>query len=195
MDSSILETDPADPRGAIVLETEMERVTSPDGEDWGAPSWRWFRPTPAGRWTQLEALTEGLIRGVQRVNGLGFTQVLALVNPRAYFLALAAAVAECRRRNRWVIFRVPAHPRHLQEGVRQITPIVRAAAEGVRYTGGTYVIPELVPHLQEEMRVYRDRLPPRWRAWGLMSMRHTAAGAWATLLKTGKREGSIKRAV
>ena len=48
VDSSILETALEDPRGAIVLETEMERATSPDGEDWGAPSWRWFRPTRAG---------------------------------------------------------------------------------------------------------------------------------------------------
>ena len=31
----------------------MERAKSPDGEDWGASSWRWFRPTKAGRWTAL----------------------------------------------------------------------------------------------------------------------------------------------
>ena len=35
VDSSILETAPDDPRGAIVLETEMDRAASPDGEDWG----------------------------------------------------------------------------------------------------------------------------------------------------------------
>jgi hypothetical protein len=48
VDSSILETAPEDPRGAIVLETEMHRATSPDGEDWGAPSWRWIQPTASG---------------------------------------------------------------------------------------------------------------------------------------------------
>jgi len=41
IDSSILETTPEDPRGAIVLETEMERAKSPDGEDWGAWSRGW----------------------------------------------------------------------------------------------------------------------------------------------------------
>ena len=95
VDSSILETAPDDPRGAIVLETEMERAKSPDGGDWGAPSWRWFRPTRTGRWTALENLTEALVRGVRRVEGLGIPHVIALVNPRGYFLALAAAVAEC----------------------------------------------------------------------------------------------------
>ena len=34
VDSSILETAPEDPRGAIVLETETHRAKSPDGEDW-----------------------------------------------------------------------------------------------------------------------------------------------------------------
>jgi hypothetical protein len=45
VDSSILETAPDDPRGVIVLEIEMQRAKSPDGEDWGTPSWQWFRPT------------------------------------------------------------------------------------------------------------------------------------------------------
>ena len=46
VDSSILEKAPDDPRGAIVLETEMDRAKSPDGEDWGAPS----RPLPIPSW-------------------------------------------------------------------------------------------------------------------------------------------------
>jgi hypothetical protein len=95
VDSAILEPAPHDPRGAIVLETEMGRAKSPDGEDWGAPSWRWFRPTRSGRWTALENLPEALERGVRRVEGLYLPHVIALVNPRAYFLALAAAVEEC----------------------------------------------------------------------------------------------------
>src|SRR5574342_175274 len=71
VDSSILETAPRVVRGAIVLETEMERAMSPDGEDWGAPSWCWFRPTRVGRWSALENLAEALVRGVRRVDGLG----------------------------------------------------------------------------------------------------------------------------
>lgn len=183
VDSSILETAPEDPRGAIVLETEMDRAKSPDGEDWGAPSWRWFRPTRAGHWTALEELTEALIRGVRRVEGLGIPHVLALVNPRAYFLALAAAVEECGLLDQWILCRVPAHPRHLLDGVRQVVPTVRATAEGIHQAGGVYVIPELLPALHDETRRYRDPLPPRWRRWGAIPTRRSAARTWATLHK------------
>jgi hypothetical protein len=186
VDSSILETAPDDPRGAIVLETEMHRAKSPDGEDWGAPSWRWFRPTPAGRWAQLEVLTEGLIRGVQRVNGLGFTQVLALVNPRAYFLALAAAVAECGLQDRWVLFRVPAHPRHLLKAVREIVPVVRAAAAGTQLAAGIYPVPAFLSALRHESHGYRDPLLPQWRKWGKVSEGSTDAIRWAALIQAIK---------
>jgi hypothetical protein len=189
VDSSILETAPDDSRGAIVLETEMHRAKSPDGEDWGAPSWRWFRPTRARRWTALENLTGALVRGVQRVEALGFTRVFALVNPRAYFLALAAAVAECGLLDRWVLFHVPAHPRHLLDGVRQITPVVRAAVKGIHHAGGIYTIPTLLPALQDEMCRYRDRLPPRWRSWGRVQSDRVVRRSWARLEKAmAKRE-------
>jgi len=188
VDSSILETAPDDPRGAIVLETEMERAMSPDGEDWGAPSWRWFRPTPAGRWTALENLTDALVRGVRRVDGLRIPQVVTLVTPRGYFLALAAAVAECGLLDRWILFHVPSHPRHLLEGVRQIAPIVRTAAGGVHHAGGTYAVPALLPTLRDETCRYRDRLPPRWRRWGTVPSGRAATNAWASLRKG--REGA-----
>jgi hypothetical protein len=181
VDSSILETAPDDPRGAIVLETEMHRAKSPDGEDWGAPSWRWFRPTRAGRWTTLEKLTDGLIRGVWRVEALGFNQVFALVNPRAYFLALAAAVAECGLLDRWVLFRFPAHPRHLLDAVRQIVPIVREAAEGVRHAGGIYIVPTLLSVLLRELKRFHEPLPFRWRSWGRVQSERTVRRSWAGL--------------
>ena len=185
VDSSILETAPDDPRGAIVLETEMERAKSPDGGDWGAPSWRWFRPTRTGRWTALENLTEALVRAVRRVEGLGIPHVIALVNPRAYFLALAAAVAECGLLDRWILFHVPAHPRHLLEGVRQIAPIVRAAVEGAHYAGGIYAVPVLLPALRDETRRYRNCLPLSWRRWGEVPTGRAAERAWTTLLQPG----------
>jgi hypothetical protein len=186
VDSSVLETAPDDPRGAIVLETEMHRAKSPDGEDWGAPSWRWFRPTPAGRCAQLEALTEGLIRGVQRVNGLGFTQVLALVNPTAYFLALAAAVAECGLLDRWVLFRVPAHSRHLLKAVREIVPVVRAAAVGTKLAASIYPIPVFLSAIRHESHGYWDPLLPQWRKWGKVSKGSTDAIRWAALIQSIK---------
>jgi hypothetical protein len=163
VDSSILETAPDDPRGAIVLETEMERAMSPDGKDWGAPSWRWFRPTKAGRWTTLEKLTDALVRGVHRIEGLGIPHVIALVNPRAYFLALAAAVAECHVLDRWVLFRVPAHPRHLRLAARIVAAVVRHTMEGARLPGGNVGVRALLPALHRECPLYRDSLPARWR--------------------------------
>ncbi|OGW80251.1 MAG: hypothetical protein A3B72_02630 [Omnitrophica bacterium RIFCSPHIGHO2_02_FULL_45_28] len=56
VDSSTLETEPRGSKGAIVFETEMDRVRNSTGEDWGAPSWRWFRPTVTGRCEYLEIL-------------------------------------------------------------------------------------------------------------------------------------------
>jgi hypothetical protein len=181
VDSSILETAPNDPRGAIVLETEMERATSPDSEDWGAPSWRWFRPTRAGRWTALENLTDALVRGVRRVEGLGIPQVIAPVNPRAYFLALTAAVAECGLLDRWLLFHIPAHPRHLIPAVRTIAPVVRGATHGVTPPGGVYSIPMLLPALRREVASYRDPLPLRWGSWGHVPSERVVRRSWAGL--------------
>src|SRR3989338_4033392 len=38
VDSSTLETEPTGSKGAIVFETEMNRVRNPTGKDWGAPN-------------------------------------------------------------------------------------------------------------------------------------------------------------
>jgi len=162
VDSSVLETEPKISKGAIVFETEMERVKNPTGEDWGAPNWRWFRPTADGKCEYLEALTESLIKGINRVKKMGFSQVFALVNPRGYFLSLAAAVDRCGLLNKWVLFRVPAHPRHLIPAVRYITPIIHAASEGKKVKGDIYLIPELLKFVKKESKIYRDRLPEPW---------------------------------
>jgi hypothetical protein len=183
VDSSTLDTDPEDPRGAIVLETEMHRAANPAGEDWGAPSWRWFRPTRSGRWKTLEALTEALIKGVLRVNGMGIPNVLALVNPRAYFLALAAAIEECGVSKKWVLFRVPAHPRHLIPAVREVVPAIRATAMGKRFPGGIYHIPSLYPYLHEEEKHYRHSLPDRWGKHNVLPTVSEVREKWKTIEK------------
>ncbi len=181
VDSAILETARDDPRGAIVLETEMDRAKSPDGQDWGAPCWRWFRPTRTGRWTRLERLTDALVRGVRRVDALGVEQVLAVVNPRGYFLALAAAVAQSERRGRWVLCRPPAHPRFLARAVGAVTPLVRAAAAGVALPGGVYPIPTLWSALQDEARRYVEPVPPPWQQWSRLPAAADAQRRWETL--------------
>ena len=169
VDSSTLESQPLDSRGAIFLETEMHSVRNPEGEDWGAPSWRWFRPTPTGYWKKLEALTEALAKGVRKIEGMGFSQVLTLVNPRAYFLAMAAGVGKCGLLHRWVLFRLPAHPRHLLFAVQQVVPFVYTAADGSNFMGGIYTIPDLYSILHRESKNYRHSLPAPWKEYNRFS--------------------------
>ena len=189
VDSSILETAPHDPRGAIVLENEMHRARNPEGEDWGAPAWRWFRPTPAGNWNQLEVLTEALIKGVRRVEGFGFSQVLGLINPRAYFLALAAAAGRCGVLDRWVLFRVPAHPRYLLPALREIIPFVRAAAGGRHLRGGVYPIPDLYQVLRREAESYRHPLPAPWDKCNRLPHLQGVKTRWTRLLADANLPG------
>jgi hypothetical protein len=181
VDSSTIEIRHDDPLGAIVLETEMHRVINPTGEDWGAPSWRWYRPTRAGSWENLDALTDAIIRGIRRISKFGIKNMIALVNPRAYFLALAAAVGECDLLGKWVLFRVPAHPRHLIPAVREVAPVVRAAACGGMIEGGIYHIPPLFPFLQEEDKIYRHVLPGRWKGYGRLPRFSDVRARWELL--------------
>lgn len=184
LDSSTLETKPEDPRGAIVLETEMHRAANPDGEDWGAPSWRWFRPTPAGKWNKLEKLTDAVIKGVLRINGMGIGRVVAVVNPRAYFLALAAAVRKCGLMDQWILFRTPAHPRFLIKAVREVSPFVRAAARsGVQIDGGIYIVPSLYSYLKAHEGIYRHVLPEPWREINQVPSLRYVSKQWNLLAK------------
>lgn len=181
VDSSILETQPADRRGAIVLETEMHRAKNPGGEDWGTPSWRWFKPTASGSWTHLEELTKALVRGIKRVEEFGMNQVLALVNPKAYFLTLAAAAHQCGVLGKWTLFRVPAHPRYLPLAVKEVTPFVRFAATGGYLPGGIYHIPKLLPNLKKEAMAYRDNLPVPFRQFNRLPSIREVRERWAIL--------------
>jgi len=169
VDSATLEVKSDDPRGAIVLETEMDRVRNEEGEDWGAPSWRWFRPNSKGQWMYLEKLTAALVKGVRRIDSMGFNEVVALVNPRGYFLSLAAAVDQCGLLDKWILFRPPAHPRYLLSSVREITPFVRKAAERENLKGGIYPISSLYSALKKEERFYKTRLPEPWKKFNIFS--------------------------
>lgn len=180
VDSSTLETEPRGSKGAIVFETEMGRAKNPTGKDWGAPNWQWFRPTAAGKCEYLEALTESLVKAVRRVDKMGFSQVFAVVNPRGYFLSLAAAVDRCGLLNKWILFRVPSHPRHLLTAVRQVAPIVCAAAEGKKFKGGIYLIPELYPFMQKENKFYKDALPLPWKEYGKLVL-NSVERKWVSL--------------
>jgi len=113
---------------------------------------------------------------------MGFSQVLTLVNPRAYFLALTAAVIECGLLDSWVIFRSPAHPRYLINSVRQIAPFVRAAAEGSNIKSGIYPIPDTYPILQQDERTYRHILPNPWKRCNQVPSIHEVKKRWASLI-------------
>ena len=188
MDSSTLDTESRSSKGAIVFETEMDRAKNPTGEDWGAPNWCWFKPTKAGKCEYLEALTESLIKGIHRVEKMGFSQVFALVNPRGYFLSLAAAVDKCGLLNKWVLFRVPSHPRHLLSAVRQIAPFVHTAAEGKKLKGGIYTIPGLYPFLQKENKTYKGFLPKPWQEYTNLPGIYDVKTQWMLLTKVGKKK-------
>lgn len=181
LDSSTLETEARGSKGAIVFETEMDRAKNPTGKDWGAPNWRWFKPTKAGKCDYLEALTESLVKGIRRVEKMKFSKVFALVNPRGYFLSLAAAVDRCGLLNDWTLFRVPSHPRHLLSAVRQIAPFVRAAAEENKVKGGIYPIPELYPFMQKENKFYKDTLPISWKEYGRLVDFNSVKRKWVSL--------------
>ena len=187
LDSSTLETEPKPSKGAIVFETEMDRAKNPTGKDWGAPSWRWFRPTVAGNCEYLETLTESLVKGVRRVEKMGFSQVFAVVNPRGYFLSLAAAVDKCELLNEWMLFRIPSHPRHLISAVRQITPFIHATAEGKKLKGGVYPIPALYPFMQKENKIYKDSLPKPWQKYSGLSRINEVKTRWLSLTDALKR--------
>jgi len=189
VDSSTLDTEPKGSKGAIVFETEMYRAKNPTGKDWGAPSWRWFKPTKAGKCEYLEALTESLVKGVRRVEKMCFTQVFALVNPRGYFLSLAAAVDKCGLLNRWILFQVPSHPRHLLSAVRLVAPFIRAAAEGEKLKGGIYPIPALYPFLQKENKIYKDSLPKAWKEYGQIINFDSVKKRWVFLRRRFKITG------
>ena len=188
LDSSTLETEPNGSKGAIVFETEMDRAKNPTGKDWGAPNWRWFKPTKSGNCDYLETLTESLIKGAQRVEKMGFSQVFALVNPRGYFLSLAAAVDKCGLLNKWVLFRVPSHPRYLLSAVRQLSPFVRTAADGAKLKGGIYPIPDLYPFLKKENKLYKNSLPQPWQKYSNLIDISEVKIRWSLLMGSLKKE-------
>lgn len=190
VDSSTLETEPGGSKGAIVFETEMGRARSPSGKDWGAPSWRWFKPSKAGKCQYLEALTESLTKGIRRVDKMKFSKVFALVNPRGYFLSLAAAVDRCGLLSEWTLFRAPSHPRHLVSAVRHITPFVCAAADGNKINGGIYPILELSPFLRKENKAYKGSLPQPWQDYSGLPCETDIKTQWqhlTSVLKIKKR--------
>jgi hypothetical protein len=128
------------------------------------------------------------MRGVRRINEIGFEKVFGLVNPHAYFLALASAVKKCGLLDSWVLFRIPAHPRHLITTVRDIGPFVRAAVNGAKMPGGIYAVPKVLPSLKRELRHYREVPPSPWGRFNLCPELGEAQYRWEQL-----RDASLNR--
>ena len=100
VDSSVLEN-PKDALGALVWETEMDRVRNPTGEDWGPPEWQFYDPTHEEGLEELTSLTESLRRALRRLSST--IPRFAVLDPFAYFIALAAAVREEGQSALWSI--------------------------------------------------------------------------------------------
>jgi hypothetical protein len=116
---------------------------------------------------------------------MGIQNVVALINPRAYFLALAAAVNECDLQKKWILFRMPAHPRHLIPAVGEVAPMIRAITVGEgRMNGGIYHIPKLYPFLESEEAAYRDKLPNRWGPYGKLPGFKEVEKTWTSVEKS-----------
>jgi hypothetical protein len=82
---------------------------------------------------------------------------------------------------KWILFRVPAHPHHLIPAVKEVAPFVRSVAGGARIKGGIYHVPLLFPFLQEEDKKYRHALPERWKEYGRLPMLSDVNEQWRML--------------
>lgn len=162
VDSSILEIED-DGKGALVSEYEMERVINPEGEDWGSPTWRWFNPKNPSGLEYLTMLTESLKTALSRTTI--FSKIFAVVNPRGYFLSLAAAVHEQSLLGRIMMLEMPVHPNNLKEAITLISSFIQ------RYISEGYFQEGIISHAFLQQRIAKEstawklNLPERWHYW------------------------------
>lgn len=152
VDSTVLEN-PRDELGALVWETEMQRVRNPTLMDWGPPDWRFYNPSDEEGFEELASLTESLRRALRRLPAA--IPRFAILDPLAYFIALLAAIREEGQTAWWSV-----HGTSDSAGTRSTLRSTRDAVElyltkGV-FDPGVRAIPlEWTPCL--------DHLPDRWR--------------------------------
>jgi hypothetical protein len=64
---------------------------------------------------------------------------------------------------------MPANPQYLIPAVRQINPIIHAAAKGKKFKGGIYPIPELYQVMKKENKIYKKSIPKPWQLYSDLS--------------------------
>ena len=162
VDSSTLEVE-EDGKGALVFEYEMERVINPEGEDWGSPTWRWFNPKNPSGLEYLITLTESLEKALSRTNT--FSKIFAVVNPRGYFLSLAAALQEQSLLDKTMMLEMPVHPNNLKLAVTIISSFIQRYFSEGYFQGGIISHPSLRQRISKESTVWKKNLPERWHHW------------------------------
>jgi len=162
VDSSTLEVE-EDGKGALVFEYEMERVINPEGEDWGSPSWRWFNPKYVSGLTELVSLTESLKKGLYRTNR--FQRIFAVVNPRGYFLSLAAALHEQSLFYKTMMLEVPVHPNNLKLSFKIISSFIKRYFSEGYFQAGIISHSDLQQRIAKEPIKWKQNLPERWHYW------------------------------
>jgi len=163
VDSSTLEVEGEDGKGALVFEYEMKRVINPEGEDWGSPSWRWFNPNNPNGLEYLATLTESLKKALSRINT--FSKIFAVVNPRGYFLSLAAALHEQSLFSKTMMLEMPVHPNNLKAAITLISSFIQRYFSEGYFQGGIISHPVLVQRIAKESTVWKQNLPERWHYW------------------------------
>jgi len=159
VDSSTLEVED-DGKGALVFEYEMERVINPEGEDWGSPTWRWFNPKYSSGLIELVSLTESLKKALSR--STQFKKLFAVVNPRGYFLSLAAALHELSLFSKTMMLEVPVHPNNLKASVKIISSFIQRYFSEGYFQGGIILHPGLLQRIAKELKSWKQNLPERW---------------------------------
>jgi hypothetical protein len=136
-----------------VWETEMDRVRNPTGEDWGPPEWQFYDPTDEEGLEELTSLTESLRKALRRLSST--IPRFAVLDPFAYFIALAAAVREEGQSALWSI-----------QGTSD-SAVARSALQETKGSVEQFLVngtfnPGVWPHPMEWIpRLHR--LPDRWR--------------------------------
>lgn len=162
VDSSTLEVE-EDSKGALVFEYEMERVINPEGEDWGSPSWRWFNPKNSHGLEYLTTLTESLKKALSRTNTFG--KIFAVVNPRGYFLSLAAALHEQFLFGKTMMLEMPVHPNNLKVAITFISSFIQRYFSEGYFQGGIISHAALRQRITKESTAWKQNLPERWHYW------------------------------
>ena len=112
---------------------------------------------------ELISLTESLDKGLSRTNR--FKKIFAAVNPRGYFLSLAAALHERLLFDKTMMLEVPVHPNNLKASVKIISFFIHKYFSEGYFQGGVILHPSLLQRIARQSIKWKQNLPERWHCW------------------------------